>query len=156
VANALTQQIIDLIETKCAGITVVGGYNSTVLAANIHHPPTAPQDIPAADCPAIVIRHLGNDSRYHLRGAEELTLEVQFICMSTTDALLKNLMGDVKKLVYANPRWNSGSADLARRTWVAGERAHETEVAEGVVSGSVIVAIVARASRTDPTAVKAV
>lgn len=155
-ADALTQQILDLIETKCAGITVANGYNSTVLAANIHHPPAVPQDIPAADCPAIVIRHLGTDVRYHLRGAEELTVEVQFICLATTDALLKNLMADVKKLVYANPRWNSGAADLARRTWVAGERAHETEVAEGVVSGSVIIAILARASRTDPTAVKAV
>lgn len=155
-ANSLTEQIVNLIETKCAGITVANGYASTVLAANIHQPPTAPQDIPAADCPAIVIRHLGNDVRYHLRGAEELTIEVQFICLSTTAALLAALMADVKKLVYANPRWNTGSADLARRSWVMGERQHETEVAEGVVSGSVIISVVARASKTDPTSVKAI
>jgi len=155
-ANSLTEQIVNLVETKLAGITVAGGYASTVLAANIHQPPTAPQDIPAADCPAIVVRHLGNDPRWHLRGAEELTLEVLLICLATTPALLAALMADVKKLVYANPMWNNGTANLARRTWVTGERQHETEVSEGVVSGSVFVSIVARASRTDPTSVKAV
>jgi hypothetical protein len=145
-----------LIETKCAGITMAGGYASTVLAASIHQPPTSPQDIAAADCPAIVIRHLGNDVRWHMRGAEELTLDVRLICLATTPALLAALMADVKKLVYANPRWNTGAADLARRSWVADERQHETEVSEGVVSGMVAVNIVARASRTDPTTTKAI
>lgn len=155
-ANSLTEQIVNLVQTKCAGITVVGGYGSTVLAANIHQPPVAPDEVSAADCPALIIRHLGNDVRWHLRGAEELTIEVRFICLATTPSLLAALMADVKKLVYANPRWNNGTSDLARRSWVTDERQHETEVSEGVVSGSVLGNIFARASRTDPTAVKAV
>jgi len=152
----LTEQILDLIETKLAGITIGGGYQETVLAANIFRPPEAPADVRSAGCPAVVVRHNGTNNRWHLRAAEELLIEVQFICVATTYALLAILMADVKKLVYANPYWNNGAANLARRTWVAEERTHETEVNQEAVTGSLVIHVLARADRTNPFATKAV
>jgi hypothetical protein len=152
----ITEQILALIETKLAGITTGGGYQETVLAANIFHPPEAPLDVKADNCPAITVRHNGTNNRWHLRAAEELLIEVDLVCVATTPDLLKTLMGDVKKLVYANPFWNNGAANLARRTWIAEERVHETEVSEATVTGSVVIHILARADRTNPFTTKAV
>ena len=155
-ASALDQQILDVIVTKLAAITTGNGYQQTVLAANIHRPPQSLREFSAGECPGLSVRLESKENEYDLRGSEELLIGVNIQCAATSAVLLRALISDVKKLAYANKRWNDGSANLALRTWIDEDFAHEPEVEEAVVTGSVHLTIKARADQTDPTAVKAI
>lgn len=155
-AASLEEQILDVVVTKLATITTGNGYQQTVLAANVKRPPEAISTFKATDCPGVSVRFEDKDCRYHLRDAEEFVLRVNLQVAATSDVLLRALVADVKKLIYANLVWNNGSANLARRTWIVEDGPHETEVDEGVVSASIHFSILARAALSDPTTVKAI
>lgn len=151
----LEEQLFELVAVKLATITVANGYLQTV--ANVYRPPQAPQRVPVSDCPALAPRQVDKDSRYHLRDCEEMTVTLRIMAMVDAAgglAALHNLLGDVRKLAYANQRWNDGTRDLAVRTWVANSRPHETEVDEAVLTGMVEISIVARSNMSDPSVVQ--
>jgi len=150
--NALKEQIAARVATKLATITVANGYSQTVLA--VHRPPVGLFTLGAADCPALIQREEIVSPRWHIRGAEELTLDVEILCVATTPTLVANLMADVKKLVNGNLYWNDGVADLAWRTRIIADRQHESETSEAIESGRIVIRISADASLSDPTAVK--
>ena len=155
----LDEQLEDLVVTKLLTITTGAGYEQTVANAYRASDVPAPAEIPPADCPAVQVRRLEKRPRFHLRGAEEFLLLLDLVCVvdaaaADHDEAIQDLVNDVKKLVYANPRWNNGSADLAVRSWVSGETIHEAEVDEATRTGVVTVAIKARADRTNLAAVK--
>lgn len=158
-ANALEEQILAIIAQKLATITTDNGYQTNVV--NVYRASTgadpAPQAIPSEDRPAVQLRCLPIGNRVHIRGAIEMRIPIEIICVVDQDAdALSKLVADVKKLLLANKRWNNGSADLARRTWLEDSLPHETEVAESDSSAAVLATIIARADQTDPTAVKAI
>jgi hypothetical protein len=158
--SSLDERLLDLVVSKIEGITVGNGYEETVLPANIHRGQViAPQEIGAADCPAVCVYVAAIDSRWHLRGADEMTITVDLIGITDAaggDEALADLLTDLKKLVYANKFWNDGSANLARRSWVVEDDRHEVEVAEATLSGRVRFLALVRADRSDPYSLKAV
>lgn len=149
----IMQQIVDVLET----ITVANGYHQNV---TVHRPPVGSQEFGASDCPAVSVRRMGKDIRTHLRGAEEFILSVRLICIveNTTSPdpaeAIKNLMGDVKKAVYANRRWHDGTEFLARRTWFTEDGAKEPEIHEETITSTIVFQVLARASQTDYSQVK--
>ncbi len=165
-ATMLKEQILDTIVTKLAAINGAGGYETTVPAANIFRPsaPAAPLEIPTTSMPALIVREVDHKPRPHIRGAEECILKVEIICIAESvsaaahDEALQDLIGDVKKLVYANKRWATGGpgTELARRTWIEGDIAHEPEVNDVHATAAVLVAILYRADVTSLSTVKAV
>jgi hypothetical protein len=159
-ASSVEERLLDLVVSKLAGITVGNGYEETVLAANIHRgQDIAPQEIGASDCPAACVRIASISTRWHLRGAEEILMELDLIGVVDAaggDEALADLMADFRKLVYANKFWNDGSENLARRSWVIEDERYEVEVAEATLSGRVRVGILTRVDRSNPYSLKAV
>lgn len=153
-ANSLKEQIGALVATKLATITTGNGYSQTVVA--VHRPPIGLFELEASDCPALIQREEVVTPRWHIRGAEELTLDIEILCVATTPTLVANLMADVKKLVNSNLYWNNGSINLAWRTRIVADRQHESEVEEEMESGRIVIRISADASLSDPTSVKSV
>lgn len=153
---ALDERIMQLIKPALETITVAGGFHQDVA---VHRPPVAAYDFAPADCPALVIRRLAKVIRVHIRRAEEFVLRVQVIGIVANSGAdpygdLSNLMGDLKKVVYANRRWNDGSEDLARRTYITDDGIHEPEVDEATLTSELTFDIVARADQEDLTAVR--
>jgi hypothetical protein len=153
-ANALDEQILALVATKLATITVANGYSQTV--TGVGRPPTDLFDVGTSDLPYLIVREKSRTGRWHLRGAEEFELEVEVLCLAATRTAVANLIADVKKCALANEFWNDGSSNLARETTFPDDRVHEVEVDEEVQSGSVRFRVLARASVSDPTATKAI
>lgn len=153
-AAELSEQILALVAVKLATITVGNGYSQTV--AGVARPPTDLFDLAASDLPHLIVRQENKSPRWHIRGAEEFVLEVEVLVAALTLTDVANLIGDVKKCVIANEFWNNGAANLARGTTVVDDRVHEVEVEEEFASGVVRLQVIARASLSDPTAVKAI
>jgi hypothetical protein len=152
-ASSLYEQLMDLVATKLATITVANGYEQTVVG--VHRPPIALFDLETADLPALLVRQEDNAPRFHLRGAEEFVLEVEVICAVDGEAAdkaeaLSDLVADVKKLAHLNRYWNNGAANLARRTRITDGAHHETEVTEYVESAVVRFQIMARSDLKNP------
>ncbi len=149
----IMQQIVDVLEE----ITVANGFHQTV---TVHRPPVGSQEFGASDCPAISVRRMAKDIRTHLRQAEEFVLTVRLICIventSSPDPAesIKNLMGDVKQIVYDNRRWHDGTEFLAARTWFTEDGAKEPEVHEETITSTIVFQVLARADQSDYTQVK--
>jgi hypothetical protein len=108
------------------------------------------------------VREVHHAVRDHIRGAEEGILQVEIICIANSasaaahDEALQDLVGDVKKVIYANKKWNDGTTDLARRTWIVEDVVHESEADEPQGTASVVIGILYRADRTALYTVKAI
>ena len=161
---ALDGRIGDVVETKLLTITIANGYQTTVVS--VDRPPVAPEDKAPSELPAISVREGAKQSRTHLRDAEEMRIPFDLILTVEVEDgdddgavarhVLKTLFADVKKLIYANLRWNDGAENLAVRTWIESDTIHELEVVRDRMTARVTMIVLARASTSDPTAVKAV
>lgn len=157
----LKEQLLDLVVTKLQAIAIASGYEETV---TVYRPsaPAAPLDFAAAQLPAIIVCEVEHRTRWHIRGAEECILMLDIKCCVSSpsagahDETLQDLIADVKKVVYANRLWNDGSANLAVRSWIEQDLAHEPEVSEAIGTGGVRVAIKYRADQANPFVTKAV
>lgn len=156
----LEEQIRELVAVKLATITVANGYAQNV---TVYRPPVDEFEIPASGCPAVLLRSAKRSLKGHLRRAEEFILECVVICVVANsspapapDEALAKLLADVRKLVYANRKWNDGVSNLARRTWIPDDIVHETEVQEATISSRVTFNILARSSVSNLAAVKEV
>jgi len=158
-ATALDEQVLDLVVSKLATITIANGYEETVLG--VHRPPVDLFDLAAADCPALIVRKKTKLTESNLRLAEDLDLEVEVLCAVDGSAAdvheaLTDLVADVKKLVHANRLWNNGSSNLAVATRLVEDRIHETEVQEDVASAVVRFLVQARADLANPYVTKTI
>lgn len=155
----LDEQIIDVVKTKLAAITVAGGYQTDMAAGRVHWPPVGDLEFDESDSsqlPAIIIRRASKATRWHLRGAEEMVLRLSLTAVATTYDAALVLMSDILKAVNANERWNNGSADLAVRTWLDENDAPAFDEQNNLHYGHLLISIKTYADLTNPTAVKAI
>lgn len=155
----LDDQIMVLIETKVAAISIAGGYQTDMEADRVHYPAVGELEFSEdelEDGPQVSIRRGERRSRMHLRGAEEFTLKVdiKWTCATRASAVL--LMGDLTKLIAANPLWNNGSTNLAAKTWIEEMDLQDFDVEATEYVGQMILCVKAYADVTDPSAVKAI
>lgn len=155
----LDEQILDLVETKLAGITVVNGYQTAMVAGRIHRPAVGELEFESSDAdqvPAITVRRASRVSRWHLRGAEEFVLKVAITAIAATREAVFVLMSDILKLVSANEAWNNGSSNLAVRSWIEENDSPDFDVENDLYYGHLLIAIKGYADLTNPTVVKAI
>jgi hypothetical protein len=146
--SSIEERILDLIESKLEAITTGGGYEQTVgtVWRATQSPPPMESTPPSLQIRSEIVR-----SESLLRGADEKILEVTVICTAaqeSDDEKLGDLMADVQKVVGANERWNDGSVNLARRTWMGDSGRHETETGESPGTGYVTFFVLFRVSST--------
>jgi hypothetical protein len=155
----LDEQILSLVVSKLAGITVGNGYQTAMVAGRIHRPAVGELEFDADDAdqvPALTVRRAARVSRWHIRGAEEFTLKVAITAIAATYDAALVLMSDVLKLVSANEAWNNGSSNLAVRSWIEENDAPDFDVESNLHYGHILVAIKSFADLTNPTVVKAI
>lgn len=150
-ATSIDERLADLIETKLAAITTGAGFEETV--TDVHRASDSPQPMEAPTLPALQLRRDGTPKSPHLRGAMECTANFTVICIAARDAAnekISDLIADVEKVVMANERWNDGSVNLARRTWLTGSTFHETETDEETMTGIVEFSVLYRTEVGSP------
>lgn len=155
--TSVEERILDQIVTRLQAITVGGGYEQTVIRVTRASVAPAPLEVPAAELPALQVRHIATRDREHLRDAYEFVMDVQIVVIvAQGDERLADLKADVEKVVHANRRWHDGTEYLARRTWINDPISHETEVQEQESTAVIPLSIVARHRSNSPYVVKAV
>lgn len=131
-------------------------YEVSVAQATRASAPPAPIDTNPDDMPAVQVRHIRTQERFHVRGAYECRMQVDIVCIvEQSDETLADLIGAVKKVVEANEVWSDGTA-LAISTEILETVSHETEVAEVDGTAIVSVEVLFRVKVDDPYTVKAI
>lgn len=154
--TSVEERVADTIVTKLKTITIANGYQQDVAAGSVFWPPVGVQAVNVSEMPAIILMRLSKDARDHIRDATEFQQPYRALCVASTPEACAALRGDVRKLIYANTVWNDGSENLARRTWITDDRAHEFKTTRARHSGSLEFMVLVRVDKADPTKVKAI
>lgn len=155
----LDDQILNLLETKAAAISIAGGYQTDMAADRVHRPAVGELEFSSDELeegPQITIRRGSRATRLHLRGAEEFVLKVDIRVTAATEEEASALMGDLVKLIAANQLWNNGSSNLAAKTWIEENDLQDFDVDAAEAVGQMTVCIKGYADVTDPTSAKAI
>lgn len=157
--NPIDDQILALIETKVAAISVAGGYQTDMAAGRVHYPAVGELEFSADELtagPQVSIRRAARSSRMHLRGAEEFVLkaDIKWTCATRDQAAA--LMGDLLKLIAANPLWNNGSTNLAAKSWIEESDLQDFDVEADQYVGQLVLCVKGYADVADPSSVKAI
>jgi hypothetical protein len=156
--SPLEEQILSLFGTKAAAISVAGGYQTDMDSDRVLRAVGEREfdDTDEEQVPAICYRRGEKVDRWHLRGAIELILKIDVKVVAATYAEAAALLGDVVKLVEANPLWNNGSSNLAARTWVENVDLPDFEAESNLHFGQLTLCIKAYADATAPGTAKAI
>jgi len=152
-ATSVRETILDRVVTQLATITTGGGYEQTL--TKVYRPQVAVLDI--AQFPCVVVRDLGDEARWHLRGAYENTMTLELLAYvekgdgDDRSEALSDLIADIVKLCAADETWNAN----ARRSWVMAV-VTSIEAEKPYAVGVVTLKILYRVTRTNPYATKAV
>lgn len=155
----LDDQILDLIATKVAAMTVIGGYQTDMEASRVHRPAVGELEFSSDDLedgPQVSIRRGARMPRVHLRGAEEFILKVDIKVTAETYDEASALMGDLVKLIGANKLWNNGSANLAAKSWIEENDLQDFDVEASESVGQMTLCVKAYADVSNPTSVKVI
>ena len=130
---------------------------AALTGVHVERPPGTHLEISSDDYPAVSLRKKPKVTGRHLRGAEEIFVTVEAICIVAGDGAdpsgaLSYLRSRIKAAVLANATWGG----LASDTEVVEDHEHETEVVRGEKTGVVSWQIHAYADLEDPSQVKAI